>query len=119
MQAELPKKPRRSLPNGEVWNQASWKAARKRAIASKEPICASCHNFIDVTLPMKLPDGSRDPMSVEVDHKEPTSRGGSLYDQENLQLMHMRCNRKKGAKMESDYDGLNAFENPVPLSNRW
>jgi 5-methylcytosine-specific restriction endonuclease McrA len=112
------KKPRRSLPNGEVWNQAAWKDARRRAIASKDPTCAWCHQFIDVTLPMKMPDGSRNPLSVEVDHKVPTSRGGPLYELDNLQLTHMRCNRQKGAKMSEDYDGLKVA-NPVPLSNAW
>lgn len=118
-EATLPKKQRRTLPNGEAWNQASWAQARKRAIASKDPVCASCHNFIDVTLPMNLPDGSRNPLAVEVDHIIPTSRGGVFYDLENLQLLHMRCNRKKGAKMASDYDGLEVGGNPVPLSNPW
>lgn len=112
------KKPRRSLPNGETWNQASWAVARKRAIASKDPVCASCHLFIDIGLPMKLPDGKYNPQSVEVDHITPTSRGGAFYAQENLQLLHMVCNRKKGAKMDSDYDGLQ-IGNPVPLSNPW
>lgn len=118
LEATLPKKPRRSLPHGQVWNQAAWKDAVKRAKASKDPICAACHNFVDVTLPMNLPDGTRNPLAVEVDHIVPSSRGGALYDLENLQLMHMRCNRKKGAKMESDYTGLQT-ENPVPLSNPW
>lgn len=118
LEATLPKKPRRSLPNGEVWNQASWKEAVRRAKASKDPICGECHKFVDVTLPMNLPDGRRDPMACEVDHITPTSRGGALYDLENLRLTHMVCNRKKGAKMESDYVGLGAG-NPVPLSNPW
>ena len=113
------KKPRRSLPNGEVWNQASWKEARKRAIASKEHVCAKCHQFIDVSLAMNLPNGKRNPLAVEVDHIVPTSRGGPLYDLDNLQLLHMRCNRKKGAKMDSDYTGLETSKNMVPLSNAW
>lgn len=87
-------------------------------MASKEPICGECHNFVDVNLPMKLEDGSWNPLACEVDHIIPTSRGGSLYDLDNLRLTHMRCNRKKGAKMESDYAGLGAG-NPVPLSNAW
>lgn len=114
----IPKKPRRSLPNGEVWNQAAWKEARRRAIASKDPHCAACHLFIDVTLPMNDENGKRNLMSVEVDHIIPTSRGGPMYAQENLQLMHVRCNRQKGAKMTSDYEGLQNV-NPVPLSNSW
>jgi 5-methylcytosine-specific restriction endonuclease McrA len=58
------------------------------------------------------------PLSVEVDHKIPRARGGALYELDNLQLTHSQCNRKKGAKMASDYEGLNV-ENPVPLSNNW
>lgn len=115
---EPSKKPRRTLPNGEVWNQASWASARKRAIHSKEPICASCHKFIDIHDPIKLPNGKLNPAAVEVDHIIPTSRGGQLYELSNLQLLHMVCNRKKGAKMASDYDGLE-ITNPVPLSNNW
>lgn len=112
------KKPRRSLPNGEVWNQAAWKEARRRAIASKDPHCALCHNFIDLTLPMNDENGKRNLMSVEVDHIIPTSRGGPMYAQENLQLTHLRCNRQKGAKMKSDYDGLEVV-NQFPWSNQW
>ena len=58
------------------------------------------------------------PLSCEVDHKVPTSRGGALYDLDNLQLTHSRCNRKKGSKMKSDYEGLDVA-NPFPLSNPW
>ena len=87
-------------------------------MASKDPHCAICHNFVDVTMPMVAKDGSRNALACEVDHIVPTSRGGQLYDLENLQLTHMRCNRKKGARMNSDYEGLNAG-NPVPLSNNW
>lgn len=113
------KKSRRFLPGGEQWNQASWATARKRAIASKDPVCVECHNFIDVKAPIKLPDGTLNPLAVEVDHKVPISRGGQPYELENLQLLHMRCNRKKGAKMASDYEGMSATENMVPLSNPW
>lgn len=112
------KKPRRSLPNGEVWNQAAWKEARKRAMASKNPICAICQTFVDVTAPMVLENGERNPLACEVDHINPTSRGGALYELENLQLTHMKCNRKKGARMDSDYDSM-PMENLLPLSNPW
>lgn len=118
MDGEIVKKSRRALPNGEQWNQASWASARRRAIASKDPVCVRCHNFIDVTLPQKLADGSLNPLAVEVDHITPIIRGGLPYEMENLQLLHMRCNRQKGSKMAEDYDGL-APENPVPLSNNW
>ena len=108
-----------ALPRRQTWNKTEWASARRRAIASKEPYCAICHKYIDVTLPMTDPDtGLRNPLAVEVDHIVPRSRGGAIYELENLQLSHSVCNRKKGAKMESDYEGFKA-ENPVPLSNNW
>ena len=113
-----PKKPRRYLPNNETWNQAAWAQARQRAMSSKDPVCAICHQYIDIEAPMKLPDGNHNPMACEVDHIVPTSRGGAFYDLDNLQLTHMRCNRRKGAKMQTDYTGLE-IGNPVPLSNNW
>lgn len=106
------KKPRRYMPNGEQWNQASWASVRQRAMASKEPYCAICHGFIDMTAPPMSPNG------CEIDHIVPISRGGQPYELDNLQLTHMKCNRRKGAKMASDYPSM-AVENPVPLSNNW
>jgi 5-methylcytosine-specific restriction endonuclease McrA len=94
------------------WNRTEWALIRKRAIASKDPVCAICHHWIDLQAPAFSPN------AVEVDHIVPRSRGGSLYDIENLQLTHSRCNRQKGAKMADDYNGLQ-IDNPVPLSNKW
>lgn len=94
------------------WNKTEWALARKRAIASKEPYCAICHGYIDLEAP------AFSPLAVEVDHIVPRARGGALYELDNLQLTHSKCNRKKGAKMDSDYEGLKV-ENPVPLSNNW
>ncbi len=89
-----------------------WSALRKRAIASKDHVCAICHKFIDVTLP------AFSPLALEVDHIVPRVRGGAYYDIDNVQLTHSKCNRKKGAKMADDYVG-SKVENPVPLSNNW
>ncbi len=112
MEPTLPKKKRKTLPNGEVWNQASWAQARKRAIASLEPYCAICNGYIDLEAKAFTPN------ACEVDHIIPTSRGGALYELENLQLTHTRCNRQKGAKMASDYEKP-ANQNICPLSNVW
>ena len=109
----------RELPRHRKWSKTEWALARKRAIASKEPYCAICKKYIDVTLPAKdLETGIWNGLSVEVDHITPRSRGGELYELANLQLSHSHCNRKKGARMDSDYEGLKA-ENLVPLSNNW
>lgn len=93
-------------------NGTEWAAARKRAIASLDAICAICHTPIDLEAPKNTP------LAVEVDHIIPRARGGLLYALENLQLTHHRCNRKKGAKMAEDYVGQEVT-NPVPLSNAW
>lgn len=93
-------------------NKTEWANARKRAIASLDAMCAICHKPIDLEAP------PFSPLSVEVDHIVPKSRGGRLYALDNLQLTHSQCNRKKGAKMAEDYEGV-AYENPVPLSNPW
>lgn len=100
-------------------NGTEWAAARQRAIASKDPVCAICHKYIDTSLPMKDPEtGEWNGMAVEVDHIVPRARGGALYELDNLQLSHSSCNRKKGSRMESDYDA-NAVVNPFPHSNAW
>ena len=100
------------MANKQIWSQTEWQAVRKRAIASKEPICAICHKLIDLDAP------AFSPMAVEVDHIVPRIRGGALYDLDNLQLTHCKCNRKKGANMDSDYLD-DKVENAVPLSNNW
>lgn len=100
------------FPTVQKWNKTEWALARRRAIASKDHICAICHKWIDVEA------AAFTPLSVEVDHIVPRSRGGALYEVDNLQLTHSVCNRKKGARMPEDYLGAEVI-NPVPLSNPW
>jgi 5-methylcytosine-specific restriction endonuclease McrA len=100
------------LPAQQKLNGTEWAAARKRAIASLDAICAICHKPIDLDAPKNTP------LAVEVDHIVPRSRGGLLYAVDNLQLTHHRCNRKKGARMAEDY-AHQTVSNPVPLSNPW
>lgn len=107
------------LPRPQTWSKTEWAIARKRAIASLDPVCAICHKYIDIQMPMKDPEtGVFNGLAVEVDHIVPRSRGGALYALDNLQLTHSKCNRKRGARMAEDYAGLKV-ENPVPLSNNW
>lgn len=101
-----------AIPRKQKWNKTEWAQARKRAIASKDPVCAICHTYIDLEAP------PFSPLSVEVDHIVPRARGGAMYELDNLQLTHSRCNRQKGARMDSDYEA-NTVENLVPLSNDW
>lgn len=100
------------LPRKEKWNRTEWAAARKRAIATLDPLCAICHRPIDLEAP------AFSPLAVEVDHIIPRARGGPMYALDNLQLTHSQCNRKKGARMADDYTEGEAI-NQVPVSNAW
>ncbi len=101
-----------SMPRKPKWNKTEWAQARKRALATLDPICAICHKYIDLEAP------AFSPIAVEVDHIVPRARGGALYELENLQLTHSQCNRKKGARMAEDYAEEHII-NQVPLSNPW
>lgn len=103
---------RTKLPDGSTWERETWKEVRKRAIASKDPICAICGGEIDMDAPQYHPN------SCEVDHIIPVARGGAPYDIDNVQLTHMRCNRQKSTKMAGDYEELKE-SNLCPLSNNW
>lgn len=101
-----------SVPRTQKWNKTEWANARKRALATLDPVCAICHKYIDLEAP------AFSPLAVEVDHIVPRSRGGALYELDNLQLSHSQCNRKKGARMAEDYEEQHII-NQVPLSNPW
>lgn len=100
------------LPRKQKWNKTEWALARKRALATLDPVCAICHKYIDLEAP------PFSPLAVEVDHIVPRARGGALYELDNLQLTHSQCNRKKGARMADDYTDQQAI-NQVPVSNSW
>lgn len=100
------------IPAVQKLNNSEWRNARKRAIASLDPVCSICHKPIDLDAP------PFSPLSVEVDHIVPRSRGGALYELDNLQLTHSQCNRKKGSRMAEDYPEGEVI-NYVPLSNAW
>lgn len=101
----------RRLPDGSRWEKPVWEAVRKRAIASKDPVCALCGKPIDMTLK------AGDPMSCEVDHIIPISRGGAPYDIDNTQLTHKRCNVQKSNRLAKDFEDIKG--NLCPLSNNW
>jgi 5-methylcytosine-specific restriction endonuclease McrA len=90
-----------------------WQKLRKRVIASRDPICALCGNPIDMEAPPYTP------MSCEVDHIIPISRGGAAYDIDNLQLTHAKCNRQKSNRLREDYGDEDPNANLCPLSNNW
>ena len=54
--------------------------------------CGACGVSVDLSLAWP------DPFSKSVDHIVPLARGGS-HSLDNCQLMHLRCNISKGARM--------------------
>jgi 5-methylcytosine-specific restriction endonuclease McrA len=55
-------------------------------------ICQGCFGPVDRNIPWP------DPMSESLDHIRPISKGGR-HNYENVQLMHLRCNMRKGASI--------------------
>ena len=69
-----------------------WRAVRKYFIEHTPPggyICHLCKERIDPYA------SGRTKFGLSVDHIVPTSRGGSLYDLNNLAAAHMGCNSGK------------------------
>ena len=71
--------------------QAYYKNRKK--ILANEDVCAICGGAVDKTLPRYHP------MSAEIDHIVPVSKGGDTVSIENMQLTHRKCNRAKSDKL--------------------
>ena len=77
-------------------NGTRWRRAKAELRAQERP-CWICLAFgrpaaIDYALP------ALDPGSFEADHLVPTSKGGSLWDADNLDAAHRACNEWRGNK---------------------
>ncbi|MFP3156324.1 HNH endonuclease [Lachnospiraceae bacterium ZAX-1] len=82
---------------------------RKKLMANVDT-CALCGKLIDKTLK------DFHPMSAEVDHIIPVSKGGDLTAMENLQLVHRQCNRRKSNKISENVTQKEEF-NPMQFLN--
>lgn len=71
-------------------HQRRRKAIRDKRLAAGEP-CGICGLPVDGSL--KGPD----PMSASLDHINPLAAHGG-HDDDNLQLTHLGCNARKGAR---------------------
>lgn len=67
-----------------------WRRARNTALRLSDGICYLCGMPVDFAI-------KKGPYSKQVDHIMPASRGGDLYDQENLRVTHKQCNQIKSA----------------------
>lgn len=98
--------------NARKANGAKWRALQRRVRARMDP-CALCGEAIDYGLP------PGDPMSFTIDHIVPISRGGGVYDPENCQAAHLRCNQAKGARMQDSEPKAAERAKCFPLSRSW
>lgn len=98
-----PKDPRKQYP-------ALREALRKRVQAMSD-VCYICGRPIDYSLPPSHP------LSFHVDHIIPVSRGGGVYDIDNLAPTHRICNMRKSNTLPTDK--MKQVENPTPISKEW
>lgn len=80
--------------------------ARWRAIGAP---CALCGKPIDYDLP------ARHPMSFELDHIVPQSRGGDPWAWDNTQPAHRICNQRKSNRMPTPVH----VKSGLPTSRDW
>lgn len=96
---------------------------RKRILATQDT-CALCGKPVDKRI--KYPD----PMCATIDHIIPVSKGGHPSAIDNLQLAHLKCNRKKWDDLPGERNGKNVpypdtegapYPDPrkLPLSIDW
>lgn len=87
-----------SRPDRTGAHRANYERNRKRIFATQST-CGICGKPVDFSL--KTPH----PMSPELDHLIPVSKGGHPSDISNLQLAHRTCNRQKSDKLlKTGYD---------------
>ncbi|MGN0056461.1 MAG: HNH endonuclease [Atopobiaceae bacterium] len=89
-------------------NGGRYRAVRARLKAMRQP-CWICREFgragdIDYSLP------AGDPRSFELDHLEPVSKGGSLYDLRNCAATHRACNEWRGSKSVAEVKAIAAAQ---------
>ena len=60
-------------------------------------ICGISRDFVDELCP-----GLGDYLLLEIDHIESVANGGSGRDEDNLQVLCWRCNRKKGGRRTNE-----------------
>lgn len=97
-------------PPSDAWGprrQANWRKARAKRLGSTRTeviyyesifrrdnyICGICND------PVKRYAVWPDPESPSIDHRIPVSAGGT-HTRDNVQCSHLRCNQRKGARLQ-------------------
>ncbi|MDR1183651.1 MAG: HNH endonuclease [Coriobacteriales bacterium] len=73
-------------------NGSKYRRLRSQLLASEDRCCI-CGGPIDRSL--KTPH----PMSAEIEHLVPVSKGGAVYARANCGISHRICNQRKGNKI--------------------
>lgn len=76
----------------------AWKEARKQLLDAGG-VCSLCGFWVYGHQPDGSPFPKNSPEAPQIDHILPQSKGGSLTDLSNLQLVHARCNQRKGNRI--------------------
>lgn len=77
-------------------DRTAWDRVR-RAVLMREDYCYLCGRKVDKSLQ------SNDTWGPTVDHILARSKGGALYDDSNLHLVHRICNSRKGNMSLEEY----------------
>lgn len=103
--------------NPRVANGHRSRALRKWVLTTQD-ICHICGKPVDKTLNTYIDpkDGKckKHPMSGEVDHVVPVSKGGDVYARSNAKLAHRTCNL-----MKSDKTVAVKTVKSLPTSRNW
>lgn len=78
----------RAIKAGVEWEKVDFKR-----LFSTQVNCSICSK------PMNFTTSNKDPEYVSVDHIIPMSAGGA-HKEDNVRLVHMKCNRKKSNTVE-------------------
>ena len=77
-------------------------------VLAEEDVCWLCGLPVDKDLP------AGHPMSAELDHVAPVSKGGALFDRANLRLSHRLHNQQRG-----NLDNLRPTIVPMKTTRTW
>ncbi|AJE06547.1 hypothetical protein BBMN23_1575 [Bifidobacterium adolescentis] len=103
----------RSKVNPRRSNGAARRRIKQRWLAIEQPpICRFCHRPIDIML--KWPD----PWSFTINEIKPVSKGGSPFQFDNTEPMHLHCNSKlkDHPKQYFEESAGKTGKKPVPVS---
>lgn len=85
----------------------------KKIVYASQNICGICGLPVDMNL--KYPN----PMCPSIDHIIPIAKGGHPSALENLQLVHLGCNRSKGDKILLRNEKPKIVKKKTFVSNDW